>query len=78
LSCITNSVNSCAFSRRFKPIYGISEQYVTRLLDRAAVFHGYPLAVRTDNGPEFTCRAIMAWAQGHGIRHSLIEPGRPM
>ena len=58
--------------------YGISGQYVTRLLDRAAVFRGYPCTVRTDNGPEFTSRAFMAWAQGHGIRHILIEPGRPM
>ena len=58
--------------------YGISGQYVTRLLDRAAMFRGYPLAVRTDNGPEFTSRAFMAWASSHGIRHILIEPGRPM
>ncbi len=58
--------------------YGISGQYVTRLLDRAAIFRGYPLAVRTDNGPEFTSRAFMAWAQSHGIGHILIEPGRPM
>jgi putative transposase len=58
--------------------YGISGQYVTRLLDQAAVFRGYPSAVRTDNGPEFTSRAFMAWAQSHGIRHILIEPGRPM
>ena len=29
--------------------YGISGQYVTRLLDRAATFRGYPIAVRTDN-----------------------------
>jgi len=58
--------------------WGISGQYVTRLLDRAAVFRGYPLAVRTDNGPEFTSRAFMAWAQSHGVRHILIEPGRPM
>ena len=58
--------------------YGISGQYVTRLLDQAATFRGYPSAVRTDNGPEFTSRAFMAWAQGHGIRHILIEPGRPM
>jgi putative transposase len=58
--------------------YGISGEYVTRLLDRAAVFRGYPSAVRTDNGPEFTSRAFMAWAQGHGVRHILIEPGRPM
>jgi putative transposase len=58
--------------------WGISGQYVTRVLDRAARFRGYPLAVRTDNGPEFTSRAFMAWAQSHGIRHILIEPGQPM
>lgn len=58
--------------------YGISGQYVTRLLDRAAIFRGYPAAVRTDNGPEFTCRAFIAWAQAHDVRHILIQPGRPM
>jgi putative transposase len=58
--------------------WGISGLYVTRLLDRAAIFRGYPLAVRTDNGPEFTSRAFMAWAHSHNVRHILIEPGRPM
>ncbi len=58
--------------------YGISGEYVTRLLDRAAVFRGYPAAVRTDNGPEFTSRAFIAWTQEHRIRHLLIEPGKPM
>ncbi len=58
--------------------YGIGGQYVTRLLDQAATFRGYPKAVRTDNGPEFTSRAFMGWAQSLGIRHLLIEPGRPM
>jgi putative transposase len=58
--------------------FGISGEYVTRLLDRAAVFRGYPNTVRTDNGPEFTSRVFMAWAQTHGIRHILIQPGRPM
>ena len=58
--------------------WGISGEYVTRMLDRAALFRGYPQAVRTDNGPEFTSRAFMGWAQAHGIRHILIEPGRPM
>jgi putative transposase len=56
----------------------MSGEYVTRVLDRAATFRGYPSAVRTDNGPEFTSRAFMAWAQAHHIRHILIEPGRPM
>jgi putative transposase len=58
--------------------FGISGQYVTRLLDQAALFRGYPRAVRTDNGPEFTSRAFMGWAQTHGIRHLLIAPGKPM
>ena len=58
--------------------YGISGQYVTRLLEQVARFRGYPLAVRTDNGPEFTSRAFLAWTHTHGIRHILIEPGKPM
>ena len=58
--------------------YGISGMYVTRLLDQAARFRGYPAAVRTDNGPEFTSRAFITWTQTHEIRHILIEPGRPM
>ena len=57
--------------------FGIGGEYVTRLLDRAATFRGYPQAVRTDNGPEFTCRSFMTWAQKHGIKHILIEPGSP-
>ena len=58
--------------------HGISGHYVTRLLDQAALFRGYPKAVRTDNGPEFTSRAFMGWAQAKGIRHLLIDPGKPM
>ena len=51
--------------------------YVTRVLERSARFRGYPEAIRTDNGPEFTCRAFMAWMQARGIQHILIQPGKP-
>lgn len=34
--------------------------------------------MKTDNGPEFTCRAFIAWAQAHGVQHILIQPRRPM
>jgi len=40
--------------------------------DRAAIFRGYPLAVRTDNGPEFTSRA---WAHSHGVSELLLHAG---
>ena len=52
--------------------YGISGQYVTRVLDQVARFRGYPAAVRTDNGPEFTSRAFLAWTYKNGIRHIMI------
>lgn len=58
--------------------HGIGGAYVVRLLDQAACFRGYPRAVRTDNGPEFTSRAFIAWTQRHGIEHLLIDPGKPM
>lgn len=58
--------------------HGISGAYVIRALDQAACFRGYPRAVRTDNGPEFTSRVFLAWTRKHKIKHLLIEPGRPM
>ena len=58
--------------------HGISGAYVVRMLDHIARFRGYPRAVRTDNGPEFTSRAFIAWTQKHGVEHLLIEPGKPM
>ncbi len=57
--------------------FGIGERYVTRLLDRAEMFRGYPKAIRTDNGPELTCRRFMTWTQKHGIQHILTKPGNP-
>ena len=57
----------------------MSRAYVNRVLDQAARFRGYPEAIRTDNSPEFTCRAFMAWMQARGIQHIhiLIQPGKP-
>jgi putative transposase len=57
--------------------YGIGGAYVTRLLDQAGQFRGFPDAVRTDQGPEFTSRAFMAWAHGRGVRHLLNDAGSP-
>lgn len=40
--------------------YGMGGQYVARVLDQVGQFRGYPKAIRTDQGPEFTSRAFMA------------------
>jgi putative transposase len=55
----------------------IPGQYVARVLDRVAQFRGYPKAIRTDQGPEFTCRALDQWAYRNGVQLKLIQPGMP-
>ncbi|OSN03077.1 integrase core domain-containing protein, partial [Lonsdalea iberica] len=37
----------------------------------------YPATIRTDQGPEFTCRALDQWAFEHGVELQLIQPGKP-
>ncbi len=57
--------------------HGISGEQVTRILDNVALFRGYPKAIRTDQGPEFTGHALDQWAHYHGIELKLIQPGKP-
>ncbi|WP_144408683.1 IS3-like element IS407 family transposase [Burkholderia mallei] len=57
--------------------HGISGLYVARALDRAARFRGYPKAVRTVQGPEFTSRALDQWAYANGVTLKLIQAGKP-
>lgn len=58
--------------------HGISGEQVARTLDSIAAFRGYPVAVRTDQGPEFTGKALDQWAYQHGVELKLIQPGKPM
>ncbi|WP_422614097.1 IS3 family transposase [Chromobacterium amazonense] len=78
LKCLTVADDFSHEAVQIAVDFSMSGQYVTRMLDQAAQFRGYPSAIRTDNGPEFTSRAFMGWAQSRGIRHILIQPGRPM
>ena len=57
--------------------FGISSRYVTRILDQAARFRGYPKAIRTDQGPEFTGKALDQWAYENGVELKLIQAGKP-
>lgn len=36
------------------------------------------MAVRTDQGPEFTGKALDQWAYQNGVELKLIQPGKPM
>ncbi len=56
----------------------LGSQRVIRVLDRIAELRGYPLRLRSDNGPEFTSIAIADWAERNGVELEFIRPGRPM
>jgi len=39
--------------------------------------YGAPYYIRSDNGPEFTARAVRQWLDRLGVRTLYIEPGSP-
>lgn len=52
-------------------------QRVARVLDRLAEVHGLPKSITVDNGPEFTGRAMDAWAYQNKVTLAFITPGKP-
>jgi len=50
---------------------------VIRVLEQVAGECGYPLAIRSDNGPEFLAHALAAWTTDHHLFWDFIEPGKP-
>jgi transposase InsO family protein len=59
------------------PEHTIGGDHLTRILDGVCSQRGKPGVIRTDNGPEFTGKAMLTWAHRHGIALRLIEPGKP-
>lgn len=51
---------------------------VVSVLNRIAMFRGYPAEILTDNGPEFTSVALSEWSYEKKIQHLFIEPGKPV
>ena len=76
IKCLT-VVND--FSRECVDIvdHGMGGEYVLRLLDQAAQFRGYPRAVRTDQGPEFTSRRSWGLDGRKSVRHLFNDAGCP-
>ena len=50
---------------------------VIEVLERLVCERGAPLYLRSDNGPEFVSRALLAWIVNQGIETALIDPGKP-
>ena len=55
----------------------IRSSRVIEVLSRLVCERGAPLYLRSDNGPEFVSRALLAWIVDQGIETALIDPGKP-
>lgn len=50
---------------------------VVRVLEQIIEWRGKPLAIRCDNGPEYTSAVLQGWAEKNGIALCYIQPGKP-
>jgi putative transposase len=55
----------------------IRSQRVIEVLSKLVSVRGAPRYLRSDNGPEFVSRAILAWTIEATIETALIDPGKP-
>lgn len=55
----------------------ISGARVARYLDEPAGRRGLPRVIISDNGPEFTGKALFFWSQKTRVRLHFIQPGKP-
>jgi putative transposase len=55
----------------------ITSQDVIEQLFNLIVFRGIPEHIRSDNGPEFTAKAVRKWLERLGVKALFIEPGSP-
>jgi len=55
----------------------ITSQDVIDQLFQLFIFSGIPEHIRSDNGPEFTAKAVRNWLNRLGVKTLFIEPGSP-
>ena len=55
----------------------IRSQDVIDELFEIFILQGIPEHIRSDNGPEFTARAVRKWLSRMGVKTLFIEPGSP-
>ena len=55
----------------------ITSHEVMERLAHLFLVRGIPEHIRSDNGPEFTSKAVRKWLEGLGVTTLFIEPGSP-
>lgn len=55
----------------------LGAQDVLEQLGYLFIYRGLPSFIRSDNGPEFTAKAVRNWLKRLGVQNLFIEPGSP-
>jgi putative transposase len=55
----------------------LSSKRIIRTLNRLGESRGFPKAIRSDNGPEFTSKDFAIWCEEKRIETRYIQPGKP-
>ena len=55
----------------------IKSDDVLHCLSAQFLIHGLPEHIRSDNGSEFTAKAVRGWLERIGVKTAFIEPGSP-
>ena len=57
--------------------FSLPAERVIRALDQIIEWRGKPVAIRSDNGPEYISGLLQKWAGQHGVRLDYIQTGNP-
>ena len=67
----------CILALGIKVDFSLSAERVIGALDQIIEWRGKPLAIRSDNGPEYISELLRKWSEKHDIRLDFIPPGNP-
>ena len=65
------------FSPAIEPRFSFRAADVVEVLERVGRRHGFPKAIRVDQGTEFVSRDLDLWAYQRGVTLDFSRPGKP-
>ena len=77
LKCLTIVDDATHESVAVVTEHSMGGSHLTRVLDGICAQRGKPAVIRSDNGKEFTGKAMLNWSHRNGVALRLIEPGKP-
>ena len=77
LKCLTIVDDATHESIAVVTEHNMGGNHLTRVLEGICAQRGKPAVIRSDNGKEFTGKAMLNWSHRNGVALRLIEPGKP-